>query len=121
MTMNVSIRDGASADDSVRQFVMHGEPAAYFVNLVGMLQEQCRTLMHVRAARLSQESGTAARLDAIVPEVAPLSLHTSALSATVFKDVSALELNRIYDVPTRSEPQRIALSAELRAAFLELS
>jgi hypothetical protein len=57
---------------------MHGEPAAYFVNLVGMLQEQCRTLMHVRAARLSQESGTSARLDAIVPEVAPLSLSLSA-------------------------------------------
>jgi hypothetical protein len=58
---------------------MHGEPAVYFVNLVGMLQEQCRTLMHVRAARLSQQSGTAARLDAIVPEVAPLSPRVSSL------------------------------------------
>ena len=103
---------------------MHGEPAAYFVNLVGMLQEQCRTLMHVRAARLSQESGTSARLDAIVPEVALLSLSLctrqfsqSAPRATVLEGVSPLGLNRNHEVPTRSEPQRIALSAESRAAF----
>jgi hypothetical protein len=48
---------------------MHGQPAAYFISLVGMLHEQSRSLAHVRAARLAQENGTAARLDAIVPEV----------------------------------------------------